>query len=190
MVKDGSPIRQDVDPKSGFEVVWRSGDESLHAKYSLVRVPIGAPVLLAYQKPRVGIDIDLLPVDPSHWRVRGILDPDTIANLKFEVARQRDGKVPPAVEQADLDRIKGFGQVVEIPGWQRLFGMDLIVPTANIINFLYKVWRPIAHTKKVDRMVPGYYLGENGGHHMLLPQKEINEDGVRHRVTLEVRRAV
>src|SRR5205807_9504810 len=110
-----SPM-SDPQGSTTFVVVYRSEHEGGY-EYSLVRVPLGTPVSLHYEKPGLGLDVRLAPVTPTgvyHWWVDGLVDADTIENLGLPVATRRAGRWPPVVEKAQLEQIRELGDIVRV----------------------------------------------------------------------------
>lgn len=162
-----------IDARTGFEIVWQSGNESVGA-YSLLRVPNTAPSKLVYKKPAIGINIELAPTESLfRWRVVGTLDPDTIENLGMKVTEPRDGDTPPFITNSDIEELRRYGEVASSPDLQTNFRINLVVPTNNIYHFLNRVWRPAALSKRLSIHVPDYNLGASNSGNRILPQKEI-----------------
>lgn len=185
-MENNRPPKYDIDPRTNFEVIWRSGEESKFSSYSLVKVPNNVPFKLAYKKPSLSIDIDLAPKDFFHWKITGKLDPDTLENLNMSISKPRLGNNPPVVEEKDLEKIRQYGEITDNSGQLTLFDAKITVPVNNIYRFLYKVWRPIAHTRKFSDLVPNYSLGQSDKNHRILPQKIIDSFDASRKVTLLV----
>jgi hypothetical protein len=178
--------RHDIDPRTNLEVIWRSGEESRHAQYSLVKVPSDTPFKLTYEKPSKNIDIDLTPESLFRWKITGKLDPDTLENLNLSISKPRQGNKPPVIEEADLEKIRQCGEITDISGDKTLFDTEIIVSVNNMYRFLYKVWRPVANTRKFQDFVPDYSLGQSNKKYRILPQKIVNELDINRKVTLLV----
>jgi hypothetical protein len=184
MEKDQRPHEEN--PSKDFETIWESGDES-RGSYSLVFVPNAVPSRLVYKKPALDIDIKLIPTKSVfYWQVNGTLDPDTIENLGMNVSQPRQGAKPPVVTESDLEQLGKYGKVAHAPDNPMSFDVEFTVPINNIYRFLYKVWRPIAHTKKFPESVPDYFLGGTDKNYRVLPQKIIYSNNIERNATLIV----
>jgi hypothetical protein len=185
-MENGHLPRHDIDPRTNLEVIWRSGEESKHAQYSLVKVPNDIPFKIVYEKPSLNIEIDLVPESLFRWKITGKLDPDTLENLNLSISKPRSGNNPPIVTEADLEKIRQCGEIIDISGNKTLFDTKIIVPVNNMYRFLYKVWRPVANTRKFQDIVPNYSLGQSDKKFRILPQKIVNELDINRKVTLLV----
>lgn len=153
---------------------------SSSSEYAIVQVPKGIPVVLMYDKPVLGISLDLTPDTELYWSVKGTVDADTFANLRLPVSEPRDGNLPPIVTDRDIQKAQErFGKIeqdTENPG---LFTVDLQVPVNNIYHFLDAVFQP-----RDRELRNAWQLTEVGKSYMEIPTKRTSK------VTLTVKSQV
>lgn len=171
-----------IDAKTGFEIAWecyRKGRTS----YSQLKVPNTIPSRLRFGD-KSDLDVLLTPLNLNLWHILGIMGTDTLANLD-RASEPRDGDIPPLVTEIDIERFGRFGRIIEIQGEKRRFGVDVKIPTQNVLRFLHKVWPTDIINGYSNSAVPEFSLGEPNRDYRILPQKTIPDTVIGNSLVIE-----